>query len=256
MPAKLNKQNLGRFNQHVEQHKRARSEYPRRVFGLIKKYLKVKKPLILDLGCGTGISTRQLVRIGEVVGCDIDAVMLKHARLNKAKNIKYVLGAAEKLPFKDKSFDAVTAFAAFHWFDNKKALSEIKRVLKPRGLFFIIGKSGHNSWGQGYRDTIQKVIKRDIAQFPFLGVNPHRSLLKAGFVKVKTKKWPGSELFSVQKALDYVQSVSIWNSVPKRFRQKALLGLTDYFRRMRKTKGRIERKLTVYFTVGKKSADF
>jgi ubiquinone/menaquinone biosynthesis C-methylase UbiE len=66
----------------------------------------------------------------------------KHKTVNKEK---YVTGSAERIPFSNNTFDAVTAFAAFHWFDNKASLNEIKRVLKPGGIFFVVNKTGLKS---------------------------------------------------------------------------------------------------------------
>ena len=42
-------------------------------------------------------------------------------------------GTAEAMPLSDASTDAVTVAAAFHWFDGRRALDEIARVLRPGG---------------------------------------------------------------------------------------------------------------------------
>ena len=73
-----------------------------------------------------------------------------------------------------------------------------------------------------------------------------------GFKKVKVKTWKQSELFDLENALEYVQSVSIWNSVPANLRQAALDGLKKYFKDMKSNKGKIERRLTVKAVVGSK----
>jgi len=119
-------QKLGNFGSLVDHYERARRAYPKEVFTLLKTYLP-KDPRILDLGCGTGISTRQLNSLGKVVGCDPDPIMLCSAREHEMGDITYVRGSAEELPFKDATFDVITAFASFHWFSNKrKALMKLK----------------------------------------------------------------------------------------------------------------------------------
>lgn len=239
---------LGKFGRQVKQYEKARRNYGEEVIKYLKKIISFKNPLILDLGCGTGISSRQLLKIGQVVGCDPDPIMLKAAQYhNNDRKIKYVLGKAEKLPFKNNFFDVVTAFASFHWFNDKKALNEIKRVLKPHGIFFIVNKNGAKNWGEGYRQAIIKSTGQKIAGFKnnTKVYNPIKDLKTANFTKIKIKTWKQSELFTLANALEYVQSVSIWNSVPKKKRQLALNGLRKYFQELLKRKGKIERKLTL-----------
>jgi len=99
----------------------------------------------LDIGCGTGKSTEPLIETGRgrrvtVVGVDPDEAMLHEARLSAKKKrlpIEYIQGSAERLPFAKESFDAAVSGAAFHWFGNKDAMTEIKNVLKENGVFII-----------------------------------------------------------------------------------------------------------------------
>lgn len=239
---------LGKFGEFVEEYQKARRPYPPEVFTFLKSLLKTKKPLILDLGCGTGISTRQLAKVGSVIGCDPDLRMLEAAK--KMGNQRYEVGSANKLPFDDSMFDAVTAFSAFHWFDDRKSIAEIKRVLKPGGLIFIVNKTGIKSWGEGYRAVIIKSIGRGVACFQEDTYQPKESLKKNGFSKIRIRIWKKSEQFNVSNAVDYVRSVSIWNSVPHELRQRAIEGVRAYFERLKRDAGKIERKLTVKVVCG------
>jgi ubiquinone/menaquinone biosynthesis C-methylase UbiE len=78
--------NLGRFGEFVKEYERARRIYDKAVFDYLKTLVSANDPIILDLGCGTGISTRQLAKIARVIGCDPDPLMLAAAR--KRKNLK------------------------------------------------------------------------------------------------------------------------------------------------------------------------
>ena len=109
---------------------------------------------ILDLAGGTGdMAMRFMPHLksedpmhadGELVIGDINAAMLKHGRnrmLNKGfcKNIHWVQANAESLPFSDKSFDLVSiAFGLRNITHMSKALKEIRRVLKIKGLLLIL----------------------------------------------------------------------------------------------------------------------
>jgi|HubBroStandDraft_4_1064222.scaffolds.fasta_scaffold92723_2 ubiquinone/menaquinone biosynthesis C-methylase UbiE len=90
----------------------------------------------LDVGCGTGQSTRALLEIAdEIVGLDNSAEMLSHAVLHA--QVRYVKARAEELPFDDESFGLITVALAFHWFDQRKFMLEAQRVLRPGGWLVI-----------------------------------------------------------------------------------------------------------------------
>lgn len=97
---------------------------------IIKEILNPKKSdKLLDVGCGTGLSG--------MLGCDITGID-PAAELLKRADIKVVKGFVEKLPFKDRQFDAVICVTAVHNFtDPKKAIEEMKRVSKKGGRIVI-----------------------------------------------------------------------------------------------------------------------
>lgn len=97
---------------------------------------KVKGKTILDMGCGTGLYTRILKRRGaKVCGIDISEGMLTIAR-REVPGVEFVHGTAEKLPYKNKSFDIVLAALMMEYFSSwDKVLEEVRRVLKPKGVF-------------------------------------------------------------------------------------------------------------------------
>lgn len=242
---------LGKFGEFVKQYEKARRSYPPELFGFLRKLLKAKKPLILDLGCGTGISSRQLAKIGTVIGCDPDPKMLRAAKSHRNSGVKkYIQASADNLPFADATFDLIGAFQAFHWFDDKKSIAEIRRVLKPGGLFVAISQTGNKSWGEGYRMALIKSIDREVAHFKGDKFRPREILKKSGFKQIKTKIWNKTEIYSVPLALNYVEAVSIWQSVPKALRARALKGLREYFKSILKKHGKIERRVTVKAVIG------
>lgn len=100
------------------------------------KGLKGKK--VLDIACGTGVLTEQFVRMGaDVTAIDLTpkAVELTKKRLELYHLTANVMQAdAQELPFPDNTFDYVCAWGCLmHMPRTEKAISEIKRVLKPGG---------------------------------------------------------------------------------------------------------------------------
>ncbi|MEN3306601.1 MAG: hypothetical protein V7603_2803 [Micromonosporaceae bacterium] len=90
---------------------------------------------VVDLGAGTGILTRALLRLGHrVTAVEPDDAM--RSRLLATTPVDQALaGSAEAIPLPDGSVDAVTAGQAYHWFNRERAHPEIARVLRPGGVF-------------------------------------------------------------------------------------------------------------------------
>ncbi|MBT7902838.1 class I SAM-dependent methyltransferase [Candidatus Woesearchaeota archaeon] len=110
---------------------------------MIEKDLHIcKTDKLLDVGCGSGISTRYWNnKCDSLIGIDPSEKLLEIARL-KDTNGTYDLGSAEKLPFKDCEFDVVISITAIQNFDNpRQGLLEIKRVGKKRFALTVLKKS-------------------------------------------------------------------------------------------------------------------
>jgi demethylmenaquinone methyltransferase/2-methoxy-6-polyprenyl-1,4-benzoquinol methylase len=93
---------------------------------------------ILDVAAGTGTSSAALARSGaRVVAVDFSPGMIAEGR-RRHKKIEFIEANAEKLPFGDDEFDAVTiSFGLRNVNDPKQALSEMYRVLKPGGRLVV-----------------------------------------------------------------------------------------------------------------------
>ena len=91
---------------------------------------------VLDVATGTGAVARELVaqKSCTVVGFDQSPEMLAEARRRAPANVTFVEGRAEKLPFPDKAFDAVTFTYLLRYVDDPAAtLQELVRVVRPGG---------------------------------------------------------------------------------------------------------------------------
>lgn len=93
---------------------------------------------VLDLGCGTGELALVLSEAGfQMTGIDISQKSLAKAKI-LAPAVKFAEVDMTALTFKDHLFDAAFAMTSLEFCrDKNKALAEIKRVLKPGGLFYV-----------------------------------------------------------------------------------------------------------------------
>lgn len=106
---------------------------------------------VLELGCGNAsLWLRNIDRIPKnckITLTDISEGMIEDARQNLgeySKKFKFNQADAQNIPYEDNSFDLVIAdHIIYHISDKQKALSEIKRVLKPHGYLYLstIGKN-------------------------------------------------------------------------------------------------------------------
>ena len=95
---------------------------------------------ILDVGCGTGESTRQIMRCGRnVVGTDLSRLFLQPEGTVHTAGPPFVTSDAARLPFADGSFDVVCAMEFIeHVWPVEAVLREMDRILKPSGRIVIM----------------------------------------------------------------------------------------------------------------------
>jgi len=119
-----------------------------------------KSKSLLDIGCGTGISTIKTINS---VGIDPSKELIKIAKSSYPK-IKFLVREAESLPFKNKSFYTVISVTAIQNFkDIKKAIKEIERVAQKLIIITCLKKSKKlNKVSKILKDYKQKDIGIDI----------------------------------------------------------------------------------------------
>ncbi|MBI2021324.1 class I SAM-dependent methyltransferase [Candidatus Daviesbacteria bacterium] len=104
-----------------------------------KPFIKNKK--VLDLGCGTGYGSFELINLGakQVYAVDIDKQAISFAKRHfQAKNLFFQQASATSLLFPDQSFEIVVSFEVIeHIKDYQSYLKEVFRVLKSQGIFIF-----------------------------------------------------------------------------------------------------------------------
>jgi ubiquinone/menaquinone biosynthesis C-methylase UbiE len=112
---------------------------------VVKKYTESPNPYILDLGCGPGLlSTEILKQIPDatVVGIDPLKKMLLLAKENTTPSAEQIfepiLGVSEKVPLKENSINVIVSrFSLPYWQHPRDSFLEMNRVLKPKGRIIL-----------------------------------------------------------------------------------------------------------------------
>jgi SAM-dependent methyltransferase len=102
---------------------------------------------LLDAGCGTGGNLRRLGGFGHAFGIDLSSTALRFAR---ERGVPAARASLLSLPFPDRTFDCVTSFDVIYhaWVpDDRAALREMARVLRPGGLLLLRVPALKLLWG-------------------------------------------------------------------------------------------------------------
>jgi ubiquinone/menaquinone biosynthesis C-methylase UbiE len=122
------------FSHAAEEYERGRPGYPKDAIDWLVGELGLKRgSAVIDLGAGTGkLTTALTAHFARVIAVEpLDEMRALLARTAPAAEA--LKGTAERIPLPDASADAVFVAQAFHWFDGRRALDEIARVLSACG---------------------------------------------------------------------------------------------------------------------------
>jgi len=165
-----------------------------RLSGTETKFLAKYRPYIageadgrvLEIGAGTGASLPYFGKAQYVIATEPDPYMLARARKRLEElglsHIELSQHPAEDLPFPDHTFDHVVSMVVLCTVrDPRRAVAEVKRVLKPNGTFRFVE---HVRFDSGLRGRMQDFLN-PLQRWIFAGCNPNRRTLEtiaeAGF---------------------------------------------------------------------------
>jgi ubiquinone/menaquinone biosynthesis C-methylase UbiE len=193
------------FDNLAAEYDAGRLGYSNDVYNNVVAFGLQPRHAILDIGCGTGLASGPLIENGYTVsGVDPSEPMLAIAK-ERFPRATWTSGTAEALPFAAGSFDVAISAQALHHADQRAAISEIKRVLRPNGIVAIW-------WKSLMSDDPVKRLRDDVARESGLPVLTSawragfREFYAAGFSETAVRVIPWSTIASLERFLQYERS--------------------------------------------------
>lgn len=134
------KENSDRFNGIAEIYDKARPKTPNYVTEFLIRYLGYKPEVVVDIGCGTGLSTfAWRDKADKIYGVDPNKEMLLQAKkkVKEIDSIEFIEAFSTSTGIKDGIADIVTCSQSFHWMEPVSTLKEVNRILKSNGIFAV-----------------------------------------------------------------------------------------------------------------------
>jgi len=111
---------------------------------------QLDKPRILDVGCGSGVSTTELAELskGEIIGIDIhqpslDRFTKRIEEVGLSDRVKTLNCSMSNMEFAEESFDIIWSEGSIFAIGFKKGLIEWRRFIKPNGFLVVHDEKGN-----------------------------------------------------------------------------------------------------------------
>lgn len=198
------------FSKQAVGYSKFRPQYPDEMIEYIISFVN-NKSTALDVATGNGQVAHKLsTYFKKVFATDISQKQLDNAI--QADNIIYSKESAEKTSFEDQKFDLIVVAQAVHWFDFESFYKEIYRVLKPEGIFAIMGyglfstntdsdkilRHFYYDIVGSYWDAERKYLDENYETIPF------------PFEEIPTEKFENQFSWTFEALIGYLQT---WSSV-------------------------------------------
>ena len=121
------------FSGHAKTYSQHRPTYPNELYDSICSNV-AEFDLAWDCGTGNGqVAVHLAERFKKVMASDASAQQIEHATPHS--KVEYHICKAEQTNFKSQIFDLITVGQAIHWFEFESFFEEVRRVIKPGGIF-------------------------------------------------------------------------------------------------------------------------
>ena len=171
----------------------------------------------LDVGCGSGLSTKALKLIcDKVTGTDIADSMIEVCRELYGEDAEYsfYVAKAEETKAPDEKYDIVTAAGCINWVDEKKFMANMAEVLADKGLILIydFGITDKMVENADYTKWYQEKYLRRFPKPPRKENKWTQNDLTTGFIMEKQTDYDMEYAFELEKFVDFMMIQSNVNA--------------------------------------------
>ncbi|MCA1839600.1 MAG: class I SAM-dependent methyltransferase [Actinomycetota bacterium] len=192
---------------------------------------------MLDIGAGTGKLTSAFAdRVGKVVAVEPIAAM-RDVFKRSLPHVGLIGGAAERLPLRAESFEAVVVAQAFHWFDAEPAIGEIARVLVEGGGLALVwnARARVADWAQEVWEPV-RILQRAIPTM--IDSWRHVDALSRRFGPVDEVSFPHLQSMTKDGLVARIASVSVVGALEDERKKQLLDGVRKILATHPQTKDR------------------
>jgi SAM-dependent methyltransferase len=212
------------FASVADVYERGRPGYPPAVIGALAAELALTPgDPVLDLAAGTGKLTRALLAFGlDVVAVEPQGA-LREKLTERIGPQRVRDGLAEAIPLEDATVRAVTVADAFHWFEHARALTEVRRVLRPGGALAVINTVPDWS-GASWAHELGSLIQTSRPEHPHFDGPPWEDSVRAtgGWSEPREIRITTNQPADPTRIIDHLASMSWIAAMPAAERQATL----------------------------------
>lgn len=146
---------------------RARLEYPERLFEILRNRCGLGPGTsVFEVGAGTGIATRALLRLGAdpLTAIEADPRMARYLRAHLGHHralVRVVVRPFEEVELAASSFDLGVAATSFHWVSERRGVRKVARLLRPGGWWAVWGtRHGDSTRRSPFHEALQPLYRR------------------------------------------------------------------------------------------------
>ncbi len=197
-----------------------RPEFPKELIDfIVKTYQLDGTGTLLDMGCGTGLSTFPFSKYFEkIIAFDRDKEMLDVA-LSKNQvnsNITFLLQSDEDIKDTSGPCKLIIASRSFHWMRQEELLQKLHKILAKNGSFVIISDGSFWGGNETWEKTIKKVIQSFLGEQRRAGNStfqtsnePYTNMLQRhGYKNVREFAIPITRIWTIESIIGYLYSTS------------------------------------------------
>lgn len=228
------------FDKMAGQYQAFRPEYPEESFVELRRRLEQlqadgnsPKKLVVDVGAGTGISTRQLAGVlgptWRVTGMEPNHDMRQLAQHTPGpSHVDYQDGQAEALPCADGSVSAVVAAQAAQWFRRPDFYAECLRVLHSGGVVCIL--QNNRDWSRSRMlDDYERFLETDSPGYTrhYRDIDFVAELKAGGFLNVSVQRFSWQRPMSLDEFVGMALSSTKVQAIVRRLTEPAVRARID-----------------------------